>query len=59
MLPLIASIAVSALFALSSVVPAQAGTSLGGAPTIGLTEAWSLLGTGAVALAWRLFSRPA
>jgi hypothetical protein len=59
MLHLIASIAASSLFALASVLPAHAGTSLGDAPTIGLVEAWSLVGTGAVAVAWRLFSRQA
>ena len=55
---LVAMIAVSTLFALLSVVPAHAGTSLLGPPTIGLMQAWSLLGAGAVALIWRLFSGP-
>ena len=59
MAPFIASIAVSTLFALSSVVGVHAGASLGGAPTIGLTEAGALVAIGAVALMWRLFSRSA
>ncbi len=59
MLHLIAVIAVSALFASSSVLSGHAGGSLVGPPAIGLAEAWSLVSVSVVALAWHRVSRPA
>ena len=55
----IAAIATATVFAMSSVAYDPAGATLGGAPTIGLMEAWLLIGTGTMVVAWRFFSRPA
>lgn len=55
---LIAVIAVSALFASSSLLSGHAGESLAGPPAIGLAEAWALVSVSVVALAWHRVSRP-